>query len=69
MEVAQEVGARNGNCVAETTEVSCIFHVFGEDVAAVDDPRDVGDEDFAIGLCFSDLVLAEVDVLGAFVSN
>ena len=67
--VAHEVGARNGDCITETTEVSCVFHFLGEDVAAVDDSRDVGDEDFAIGLCFSDLVLAEVDVLGAFGSN
>ena len=46
-----------------------IFRFLGEDVSAVDDARDVGDEDFSICLRFSNLVFAEFDVLGTFVSN
>ena len=66
---AHEVGARHSDCVTETTEVGSIFHFLGEDVAAVDYARDMGDEDFAICLCLSNLVFAEVDVFGAFVSD
>ena len=66
---AHEVGARHSDCVTDTTEVGSIFHLLGEDVAAADDTRDVGDEDIAIRLRFSNLILSEVDVLGTFVSN
>ena len=66
---AHEVGARYRDCFAETAVVGSIFHFFGENIAAVDDTRNVGDEDFSIRLCFTDFIFLEVDVLGSFVGN
>ena len=43
MMVPQKVGLRNHHAVPEGSEVGCIFHLLGEDVARVDFTWNVGD--------------------------
>ena len=69
MVVAHEVGVRHRDCAAETMVVGGIFHLFGENIAAVDNIKNMGDKDFSIRLCFPNLIFTEVDVPGSFVST
>ena len=47
--------------------MSCIFEFLGENIAGVDDARDVADVYIAIDDGFADLAFAEIDVFHALV--
>ena len=65
----EKIGKGDDDGITETTVVCSVFHLFGEDVAAVNDAGNVIDVDIAISLGFSNFVFAEVDVLRAFVGK
>ena len=65
----EEVVARYHEGVAKAAVVGVVLDFFGEDVGGVNDAGDMFDVGVLCGLGFTDLVLAEVDVFGAFVGE
>ena len=63
--VLEEGGLGGHHGVAKAAEVGGVAYFLGEDIAGGDDPGDMGDAGPAILMAFTDLVLAEVQVLGA----
>ena len=65
--ILEEVGYGDRDGVIEATVLCSIFCFFGVDVALVDTTHNMGDENFTIGLRFTDFIFFKVDVLDAFV--
>ena len=69
MVMTKEVGFGDHHGVAEAALVCSVLHLFGEDVACVDDIWNVGDEGRVGLLSLADTVFSKVDVFGAFVGE
>ena len=62
----REVGFRHHEGVATATEVCVVFNFFGEEVAGVDDARNVSNFDCFVLVFFANAVFMKVDVFCAF---
>ena len=67
--ILEEVGYGDRDGVMEATVLCSIFCFFGVDVATVDDTQNMGDENFTIGLRFTDFVFFKVDMCNAYIGE
>ena len=64
-----EIRFRHHEGVATATEMSVVFDFFCEQVAGVDDARDVCDFYCVVLMIFANTIFVEINVFGAFECN